>query len=228
MIKTIKSIVLCDFDGTVTNQDVTDEILKRFAPKVWAKIGKEYLNRKISHIEMNRGFVKIISVTPTQLKDFLRSKITLRKGFLDFVRRLSIDGIPLIIVSSGWDFYIKEILGNSDLFFLSDENDLARVDSKHINIISNKIKFRSASQKWESDFPWIKYSCNVSSPCKGAIADLVRLNLKAKIIGVGNSMTDFCMIGKIGKLFTTGELSIICDKKRIFHYPFSSFDEVNH
>lgn len=227
MMKTIKSIVLCDFDGTVTNQDVTDEILNRFASKIWVKIGERYLKGTISHMEMNKQFAEIISVTPAKLRNFLKSKVTLRKGFRDFVRRLSSKNIPLVIVGSGWNFYIREILGSKNTLFLADDKKLIKIDSKHINVISNKIEFKKKDQKWESVFPWSQYSCKVSSPCKGTVADLVRFNLNVKIIGIGNSMTDFCMIGKTDELFTTGELSAICDEKRIFHHPFSSFDEVN-
>lgn len=225
-MKTTRSAVLCDFDGTVTNQDVTDEILKNFAPKTWTNVGEKYLEGKISHMEMNRQFARIISVTPAQLRHFLKSKITLRDGFRAFARRLSKKDIPLVIVSSGWDFYIREILGDKKVFFLADNKDLVKIDLEQINIISNKIRFNKQSQGWELTFPWQKYSCNISSPCKGKIRDLVKKLFYGRIVSIGDSRTDVCMLEKSDKLYSTGELSLICDSKGFTHQDFTSFEEV--
>ncbi|OGM11301.1 hypothetical protein A2Z22_05115 [Candidatus Woesebacteria bacterium RBG_16_34_12] len=221
-----KQLVLCDFDGTITIEDVTDEILKKFASRNWINIGQKYLRGEIYHSEMNKRFTEIVNVTPLVLRNYLRLNIHIRKNFYSFLKFLIKKGIPLVIISSGWDFYIREILSMKGMFFLKTINDLEVIDYKHINIISNKIYFNNKLKGWGISFPWVNYSCKISSPCKGLIAEFLREKCADKIVTIGNSSTDLCMVENSDQVFCTGELTKICLERGIASKHFDSFKEL--
>ena len=41
-------LAVCDFDGTLVNDDITDLILENFADNSWKNIENDWINNKIS------------------------------------------------------------------------------------------------------------------------------------------------------------------------------------
>jgi len=104
-------LVLCDFDGTVTEQDVTDLIWDDHLDDDWRQeLFSSWTTSRMSMVEqMNLGYGRI-SCSPDQLLEQIRGRIRLRSGFGDFVRVVAEREWHLRVLSCGLDFYIKELL----------------------------------------------------------------------------------------------------------------------
>ncbi len=220
-------LVLCDFDGTITQPDVTDTLLAQFSSKNWQAVGQKYDLGKITHRHMNSGFVDSLRVSEGQLQKFLDSRTWLRPGFEDFINKYQASDYKIVIVSSGWDIYIEEILKKFDFQVITSKTEFSKVnwqDSGRV-ILCNSAKFQGQG-KWKMGNGWLSWGCQISSPCKGKILDELRPNFD-QVIAIGNSGTDICMMEKSSQTFATGSLKKICQEQSINCVGFESFAEIN-
>jgi 2-hydroxy-3-keto-5-methylthiopentenyl-1-phosphate phosphatase len=104
-------IVICDFDGTITLQDVTDDLLDHFTAKEWRVLLEPFDTGEISHLDiMQKGYAYL--KTPEQeLVDYALQNIQLRPDFKALLRLCAEKEWPFVVVSGGLDFYIEAILG---------------------------------------------------------------------------------------------------------------------
>lgn len=105
-------IIQCDFDGTVTLNNMSVELRDRFASRGWQEVEAEYLQGGLTVEQSNRQQYVLLRESREVLQRFARQKAIVRPGFLSFVNRCLTAGIRFVIVSSGLDFYIKAVLGN--------------------------------------------------------------------------------------------------------------------
>jgi 2-hydroxy-3-keto-5-methylthiopentenyl-1-phosphate phosphatase len=104
-------LVLCDFDGTVTEQDVTDLIWDDHLDDNWREeLFSAWTTSRMSMVEqMSLGYGRI-RCSPEQLLEQIRGRIRLRSGFGELVRVAAEREWHLQVLSCGLDFYIKELL----------------------------------------------------------------------------------------------------------------------
>jgi len=107
---TLKSLVQCDFDGTVTEEDAAFYLLDKFAQGDWRRVLRDYKQRRISVREFSvRAFALIRADKPTLL-DALKGRVKVRAGFKELVDYCRGRGFRFVIVSNGLDFYIRSVL----------------------------------------------------------------------------------------------------------------------
>jgi 2-hydroxy-3-keto-5-methylthiopentenyl-1-phosphate phosphatase len=217
-----KKIFLCDFDGTVSDKDVCDEIVKNFSPKILHDYGRLYDKGAISHDELNRIFIKNLKITPSELKKFLKNRINIRRGFKKFVDYCFKNNYLLLIVSTGWDFYIKNVLSDFSTFF-SSSLDLVDIPRGRLIVICNKINFNTTTKTWDIAF---QFESNVSfSPDKNKIL-LYYKNFFDKVYVVGDGASDYVMALSADFVFSTNDLSVFCEKRGLFYCGFDNFDDI--
>ncbi len=104
-------LAVCDFDGTLVNDDITDLILENFADNSWKNIENDWINNKISAKQCMQQQIKLLStrIDKNFLADFCK-KIKLRSGVFEFFQQRNAQNLPTIIVSDGIDFVIEQIL----------------------------------------------------------------------------------------------------------------------
>jgi 2-hydroxy-3-keto-5-methylthiopentenyl-1-phosphate phosphatase len=102
-------IVFCDFDGTITLADVTDEILKRLARPEWRKIERMWAEGRIGSRECLERQLALVETTPSALDALIRS-IPLDPDFAAFCRYAQAERVPLVVVSDGLDYVLRRIL----------------------------------------------------------------------------------------------------------------------
>ena len=105
-----KILVQCDFDGTITEEDVSFLILDAFADGSWRNMLQEYKEGRITVGSFNRRAFNMVREGKESLQRFVREKARIRQGFpelLDYCRQ---KGFRFVIVSNGMEFYIKSIL----------------------------------------------------------------------------------------------------------------------
>ena len=110
-----KILVQCDFDGTVTEQDISFLLLDEFANGDWHILNEQYTTGKLTVGQFNEKAFGLITAGKETMLDFIKSRARIRKGFKDFVNLCSEKGLRLVIVSNGLEFYIENILTDNGL-----------------------------------------------------------------------------------------------------------------
>ena len=106
----MKMIIQCDFDGTVTMNNLSVLLRERFASSGWQDIESDYLGGRLTVEESNRQQYALVRESRRTLKEFARQNVVFRPGFLQFVEHCRAAGMGFAIVSSGLDFYIEAAL----------------------------------------------------------------------------------------------------------------------
>jgi len=104
-------LILCDFDGTITEVDVTDLLWEGRIPVVERKRMMEEVNNGhwTMHKYIAHGY-SFVPEAPNLLLDRLKSQVRFRAGWTDFLQVVQVSNDQLQIVSNGLDFYIREFV----------------------------------------------------------------------------------------------------------------------
>ncbi len=119
-----KVVLQCDFDGTITVDDVSFLLLDKFAEGDWRKILAKYREDKLTVGEFNRRVFSMVRATRKEMTDYMRQHLKLRSGLPELVRACKKLGLRFVIVSNGLDFYIEQVLedlGLNDVEFHAAE-----------------------------------------------------------------------------------------------------------
>ncbi len=204
----MKTLVQCDFDGTVALQDASFIMLDTFADGDWRKKYEDYLAGKISVGRFNREAFAMVSANRKALLNAIAGKITVRTGFKELVAYCCQNNIRFVIVSNGLDFYIKHILKERGF--------------PGIEIYASQTRFRSD-----------KLSVRYISPDgvtldRGFKEAYVEKFLQAnyRVIYIGDGSSDYLPARKCHYVFATGTLLERCREEELDCTPFSGFKEV--
>ena len=111
----MKTLIQSDFDGTITPEDISFQILDAFADGDWQRQLEEYKSGRISVGLFNTRAFAMVKEKKKELIDFVRRKASVREGFSGLVSYCRKKGHRFTIVSNGLDFYISTILSDMDL-----------------------------------------------------------------------------------------------------------------
>ncbi|MDD4874390.1 MAG: HAD-IB family phosphatase [Dehalococcoidales bacterium] len=107
-----KTLVQCDFDGTLTEEDTSFLILDAFADGDWRSILKLYKDNKISVGQFNTLAFRMVKANEKTLTSFINEKSQLRPNFTELLNYCRNRGFLFFIVSNGLTFYIRTLLNN--------------------------------------------------------------------------------------------------------------------
>jgi 2-hydroxy-3-keto-5-methylthiopentenyl-1-phosphate phosphatase len=204
-------VVLCDFDGTVSEVEASLAILRHFIPGLWEKYERPWLEKEISTHDCLGYQFTMLKVPVEKMARFASENINLRNGFKEFVEWCRTQGHGLVITSSGVDFYIKAILdhnGLGDVPYLADRTHW--VDG--IGHIAEEGLFNE--------------DCDWCGNCK---LDLLKIyhDRKAKVVYVGDGATDECPASKADLVLARTKLLEFCKKEELGNcIPFETFFDV--
>jgi len=204
----MKTLVQCDFDGTVTEEDTSFFLLDAFAQGDWRRLLREYKEHKISVGEFNtKAFAMVKADRPTLL-GALQDRVKVRAGFHELVNYCRRKGFRLVIVSNGMDFYIEATLKDLGL--------------KNIEVHAAQASFQPEGMKVQYMGPDGK---RLEDGVKEAYTKLF-LKLGYRVIYVGNGDSDFAPAKYAHHVFATGELLAYCRENNLKHNPFENFIDV--
>ncbi len=198
--------ILCDFDGTIVADDVTDLLLERFAAPAWRDLERDWALGRIGSMACMRDQIALLDVAPAVL-DKTVAAMTPDPGFPAFAAQAERLGVPLTVVSDGLDRVIRDVLRRAKL--------------ADIEVISSRFEYLGDS-KWRLSFPFADPGCCATScTCKCAIAK--RDDHRTLLIGDGRS--DFCVAEVADFVFAKDKLLDYCRDRNIPHAPFVDFRE---
>jgi 2,3-diketo-5-methylthio-1-phosphopentane phosphatase len=199
--------IICDFDGTITPLDVTDAILREFAPPSWKEVEKEWLGGKITARQCMERQVSMIRAPLSRLDGFLDG-VALTEGFPEFAYFCRERGLPLLIVSDGLDYAIKRILALHGLFW--------------IPVVANRLLYGKRGG-YRLEFPYGRGECP-SGVCKCSAA----ASAGGKTLLIGDGHSDCCLAGSAA--FTLAkegkELERHCVRQGYPHGVFADFRDL--
>jgi len=199
-------LVICDFDGTIADCDVTDGILTRFALPEWEQVETEWKAGMIGSRECMSRQVELVRATRDELDAYLDT-VRIDPHFSAFVSDCSASGLPVIIVSDGIDYAIQRIL--------------ARHGLDHLLRASNHL-VATGGNTYRLDFPNSNAHCRAGSgTCKCAFSS-GRAGLAKRLL-VGDGSSDFCLAGEADLVFAKSKLLQRCRERQLPHRDCPNF-----
>jgi len=204
----MKTLIQCDFDGTITEKDASFFLLDAFAQGDWRRLLQEYKEHKISVGEFNTKAFAMVKADKTTLLKALKDKIKVRAGFNELVNYCLRKGFRLVIVSNGLDFYINAILKDMGL-----ENVEWHAAKTACHPEGMKVQYIGPDGK------------RLEDGFKEAYIESF-LKLGYRVIYAGNGDSDIAPARYAHHVFATGDLLTYCRGKNLDYKPFKSFIDV--
>jgi 2-hydroxy-3-keto-5-methylthiopentenyl-1-phosphate phosphatase len=207
--KAKKILIQCDFDGTVTKDDVSFMLLDAFANGDWRVVNKQYAESKITVGQFNETAFGLVKASKKAMLDYLKDKVIVRPGFKKFVELCYKKGFRLVIVSNGLDFYIKKVLSDNGF---------------------DNLEYHAAETRFHSNALKVRYF--------GPDGNVVDTEFKDKFVNqylsegyhvvyIGNGTSDLSPARGAHHIFATESLLVHCRNSGVNCIPFTSFIEIN-
>ena len=203
-----KILVQCDFDGTITEEDVSFMLLDAFADRDWRQLSREYQEGKMSVGRFNTRAFAMIKADRESLLEIARDNMKIRPGFHKLLACCRSKGFRFVIVSNGLDFYIEEILRGIGL--------------ADIEVFAAKTRFHPDGLKVQYIGP---DGSRLEDNFKGAYVNLF-LKEGYRIIYLGNGTSDLSPARQCHYIFATGNLLTHCKQTNLDCTPFTDFHQV--
>lgn len=205
-----------DFDGTITHNDVGDELFIEFgdfhAHSAALMAGetdvRTYYKAVVQSLRKE--------CTPDVLKSFAENQ-EVDVGLLNLLEFCKKRDIEVLIVSDGFESYINPILNKHVL-----SNPESGID--HIKVLSNTLEYDGT--RWTPTFPGASESCSCfCASCKRS-AVIGTSNEADTTIYVGDGMSDECAVQYCDVVFAKHSLAAFCNSHRIPHHPYKNLSDV--
>lgn len=204
----MKTLVQCDFDGTITEEDASFFLLDAFAQGDWRRLFREYKERRTSVGEFNTRAFAMVKADEHRLLEALRGNVKVRAGFHELVDYCLNKGLRLVIVSNGLDFYIRAVL-----------KELGLAD---VEVHAAQASFHPAGMKVRYVGPDGK---RVDDGFKEAYVESF-LRLGYRVIYIGNGDSDVAPAKYAHDVFATGDLLAYSKENSLNCKPFKDFRDV--
>jgi 2-hydroxy-3-keto-5-methylthiopentenyl-1-phosphate phosphatase len=203
-----KILVQCDFDGTVTEKDVSFMLLDAFAKGDWHAVNKQYSDGKITVGQFNETAFGMVRASKKAMLDYINGKVTVRRGFKSFVELCKKKRIRIVIVSNGLDFYIKKILADNGL---------------------ERIEYHAAETSFHSNNLKVRYIGPDGSVVDSGFKDKYvaqYISEGYQVIYIGDGTSDLAPARSCHQVFATESLLGHCQRTGLACIPFTSFVEI--
>ncbi len=167
--------ILCDFDGTISVEDVIDSLLDRFGRPGWEALEQDWRAGRIGSRECMSGQVALLDMRQEELDTHLDG-LWIDHAFPAFVARARELQTPIRVVSDGLDYAIHRILGRYGL--------------DNLPLAANHLAPATPPRQWQLTSPFQADGCR-SGTCKCACVAQARTG-GAKTLLIGDGASDFC------------------------------------
>lgn len=201
-------LILCDFDGTVTETDTLVHLHETFIPREWKQIehrldaGEWSLREELAHAMgcFNQSEDEVVAEVLT---------LPLRDGFCSFVEWCTRNGHHLAIVSAGFRQLIRPMLDAADIPAL----DL-RANDITFSPTGATIRFRDAP-----------LCATCGEHCKRGDVHAARERHET-VVFIGDGYSDRCGAIAADRVFARADLARFLAHNDYGFEPFESFSEV--
>ena len=207
--------IFCDFDETITRDNVTDGVLKKFADPRWLEIQEMWLAGKLSAREVLEKQMPLVDVTEGDLDSYVNS-VEVDPHFVEFALSCHQNNDSLYILSDGFDYWIDRILQRA---FCA-----ANGRAKRIPVYACKLRLEE--NKFAISFPYFPQGCvHGCATCKPALFNQLKLSAEKTIV-IGDGVSDKLLAKGSDLVIAKDGLREFCQREKIDNHPFSDFHDV--
>jgi len=203
-----KILIQCDFDGTITEEDVSFVLLDSFTGGEWRPLLEDYRAGRISVGHLNRKAFGMVKADQQELVKAMNGRYKIRSGFQELVDYCHKEGLRFVIVSNGLDFYINVILRELGL--------------QDIEVFAARTQFHTEGLRVSYIGPKGK---EIDEGFKEAHVDSFS-SQGYRVFYAGNGVSDFPAARKCYHIFATGELLSVCRKEKVECFAFDDLKEI--
>ena len=207
-----RTVIFCDFDGTVASRDVGYNLFHHFSGGKNDALLPDWKSGRLSTRDCMQLECEMVRATPQEIADFL-DPFDLDPTFPPFAEQCRVAGIPVIIVSEGLDFYIRNLLARHGLEELEVRSNIGHLEAGGIRI----------------EFPHPNRVCPGCGNCKAARIEEYRRTCgePCRVVYVGDGYSDACGVGASDVVFAKKDLIQYCESNRISYYCYANFRDVS-
>lgn len=201
-----------DFDGTITTNDVGDELFKTFGQ--FEPVHSQLLEGQFGVAEYYHRSASMLrpEATPQTILAFaVRQRVD--PGFASLLRVCAQHGIDVVVVSDGFDVYIDTIL--------------APYQSQIAAVVCNRLVYDAQLLRWLPEFPGASESCSCFCASCKRNALLTMTGPDDVIIYVGDGRSDRCAVQHADVVFAKGALRTWCSTNGVPHHPIHGLGEAS-
>ena len=164
-------IVSCDFDGTITCQDMILAMLERFADPAWRSIEAQWEEGAIGSRDCLARQTELLRVSEVELARWVDQQ-PLDPHVAGFFADCARLGLDVRIVSDGYDWVIRRVL--------------SRLGVAEVPVYANHLE-PALDGRWALSFPHAREGC-ASGACKCVAVGRTRPR-----VHIGDGRSDFCV-----------------------------------
>lgn len=202
---------LCDFDGTISPRDIGAAFVHEFSPDGAAsreELLADWLAGRMGHRELTRRQTALVRASEDEALAFSRG-FRLDPQFAPFVREALGREDAVMVVSEGFDFYVRD--------------QLARAGFPDLPWAANHVEFEAGALRVE--FPFADPSCEACGNCKAQHVRRYRA-LGFHTVLVGDGLSDRHGALAADTVFARGSLAGWCRDEGRTWLPFEDFSDV--
>jgi 2,3-diketo-5-methylthio-1-phosphopentane phosphatase len=201
--------VLVDYDGTVVTRDISDELVRRYAPaEVWRSLDAAYRRGDIGSRALLEAEIRHLPRDPAEVADLVDGQ-PLDPGFSAFVDYARAAGVVLEVVSDGLGFFVGTAM--------------AGIGFGDVPIYAADVLFGPSLPVIR--FPSGHPDCMVCGTCKRNPI-LKHQALGRHVVYVGDGHSDQYAAAYADTLFAKNELAELCQDRAIAYRPWTTFSDV--
>jgi|GEM_PF-505483 len=201
--------VALDFDGTITEVDCNEVVLRRHTDMRWYALEEASATGLVGHAEALRHQIKMLDIPREQvLREFAEAAV-LRTGFADFLRWLIRGGARPVVISAGFREGIaavwrREGLPPIDVY----ASELRGGPGESFEVVINEAFADCAA-------------CGQSA-CKTGVLDALQRPDDVLVV-FGDGVSDLCLARRADLVFARATLADLCQREGIPWQPLDSF-----
>src|SRR5579864_7237188 len=209
-----RPIIFSDFDGTITQIDMTDAILEQFADPAWHAVEDEWTRGEIGSRECLERQMALVHTSREKL-DALIDSIPVDPGFAAFYHFTESRALPFYVLSDGFDYVIRRVLRRTGV-------DGTLRNGRHL--FSSAL--RLSAGKLGPSFPHPRAGCEHGcATCKPRI--MRRLGRERHpLVFIGDGFSDCFAVHAADVVFAKDKLLAYCQEHGIAAEPFATFADI--
>lgn len=201
--------LVVDFDGTITEQDLLDEVAQTFGDlDVYREVDEGLDEHRLSLHDVLRREFEPVRAPLDEVVAWTLENVRIRPGFPELVGLARERGWRLVVVSSGFHELIEPVL--------------AREGLEDVELLANRVD--PQPNGWQVRFR-DEGSCGTcGEPCKRATVDL--LSDGGEVVYVGDGYSDRCAAESADLVFARRGLADYLRERDVPFVPFDDFYEI--
>ena len=197
--------VSCDFDGTITCEDMVQAMLAEFADPSWLTIEAEWEAGLIGARDCLARQTALLRMSEIELARWVDQQ-PLDPDAGRFLAACIRCGHDLRVVSDGYDWVIARVM--------------SRLGLEHVPVFANRLR-PSRDGRWCLEFPYAQAGC-AAGACKCRLVGASRPRLH-----IGDGRSDFCVSDQCEHVFAKGSLLAHRDARGLPSIAFETFADLD-